>query len=207
MLFGWRVAVSAWGRSNDVLDQQRRVSATLDLLGKQMMEMVPYVPWVREGSLEVFFQGDPQTARFLSRYSLANRAGSGLYLIEYQIADEVDGTKQLLLNEIPVRNTTDLGKLRAGAEQDLAGPVRRFASFVRGENTRVLLRGASEMRLEYFRPTTASGAGAWEEQWIPRGDELPRGIAVRLRDPSENNRLSPVSVVAEIPSFTRRQQP
>ena len=207
MLFGFRIAASAWGRSNDVLEEQRRVSATLDLLGKQMAEMTPYAPWVREGSQDVFFQGEPQAVRFLSRYSLVSRAGSGLYLIEYQVADAADGTKQLLLNEVRVRNATDLGRLRIGAEQTEAGPVQRFAPFERHESTRVLLQGVGEMRLEYYRPATGAEPGAWGEQWVARRDELPRGMAVRLRVPSEETRRAPLSVVAQIPSFTRRQQP
>ncbi len=206
MLFSWRVAAATWGRSNQVLEGQRRVSATLDLIGKQMAGMTPVAPWVREGSQDVFFQGEPQTARFLTRYSLAGRAGSGLYLIEYQVADGAGGTKQLLLNEVPVRNAADLGRLRIGVEPSAAGPIERFAPFERSEHTRVLFGGVGEMRLEYYRPASGAEPGAWVEQWTARRDELPRGMAVRLRAPSEANRLEPVSVVAEIPSFTRRQQ-
>jgi hypothetical protein len=155
----------------------------------------------------VFFQGEAQTARFLSRYSLAGRAGSGLYLIEYQVADGADGTKQLLLNEVPVRNAMDQGRLRVGAEQTEAGPVQRFAPFERRESTRALLEGMGEIRLEYYRPATGADSGGWVGQWVARRDELPRGMAVRLRAPGQGDRLAPVSVAAEVPSFTRRQQP
>jgi prepilin-type N-terminal cleavage/methylation domain-containing protein len=206
ILFGWRIAANAWGRASELVEEQRRVAATHELLQEQMAAMVPYSPWVRQGRQDVFFQGEPQTARFLSRYSLENRSGSGLYLVEYQMAETLDGTCQLLFNEIPLRNPEEAGALFTSAEESPAGPILRFSPVERTAKTRVLLERLAQCRMEYYRPAESQQPGRWTEQWISRGTELPRGMAIRIESRAEPNELRPVSVVAGITNYTRAQR-
>jgi len=214
ILFGWRIAANAWGRASELVEEQRRVAATDQVLQEQMAAMVPYSPWTRQGMQDVFFQGEPRTARFLSRYSLENRAGSGFYLIEYQIAEEMDGTCELLLNEVSLRNPGEAGGLFISADQSPAGPILRFQPVERTAKTRVLLEGLEECRMQYYRPGQSPEPGAWVEQWTSRGVELPRGMAIRIASRAEANepvrqaqsKLRPVSAVAEIVNYARSQR-
>jgi len=214
ILFGWRIAANAWGRASELVEEQRRVAATHQVLQEQMAAMVPYSPWTRQGMQDVFFQGEPQTARFLSRYSLENRAGSGLYLIEYEIAEQMDGTCQLLMNEAPLRNPDEAGGVFASVEQSAAGPILRFVPVERTAKTRVLLEGLEECRLEYYRPAGPQEPGAWVEQWTSRGVELPRCMAIRIAPRAASNepvrqaqgKLRPVSVIADITNYARGQR-
>jgi prepilin-type N-terminal cleavage/methylation domain-containing protein len=201
VLFGWRIAAGAWGKANQLVEAQRRAAATQQLLEAQMAEMVPYAPWQRQGMGDVFFQGERQTARFLSRYSLANRARSGLYRIEYQIVTTGDGSQQLLMNELPERNPDASGLLLTGSEQKPEGAVLHFAPFERTPQTRVLLEGLKEAGFEYYRAAGPWGAAGWVSDWASRGNELPRAMAIRVAPGPAEGALQSVSVVARIENF------
>ncbi|MGH9783208.1 MAG: PulJ/GspJ family protein, partial [Terriglobia bacterium] len=95
-LFAWRVGVSAWEKAGTQLEKGRHVLSAHQLLQEQIASMVPYEAWTQQGARAVFFQGEGQTARFVSRTSLAHRAASGLFLIEYHVTEADGGTKQLL---------------------------------------------------------------------------------------------------------------
>ncbi|MBI2819130.1 MAG: type II secretion system protein [Acidobacteria bacterium] len=202
ILFGWRIAAGAWGRANELVEEQRRVAAIHQVLATQMAEMTPVSPWLRHGNATVFFQGEQQTARFLSRYSLGSRSRSGLFRIEYQIVDGNDGTQQLLLNEIPVGNTNDLGALRTGSEQSPAGVLLRFAPFERTARTRLLFQELTEAHFEYYRPTGSSGPGGWVSEWRGQGNELPRAMAIRFNTRPVPNRLHTATIIVGIENFS-----
>ena len=203
ILFSWRVAVSAWGRANQLVEEQRRVAAIHQVLAMQMADMTPVTPWGRQGNAAVFFQGERQTARFLSRYSLVNRSRSGLYRIEYQISEGNDGIQRLLLNEIPVRNTDDLRELLTASEQGPEGVLRRFAPFEETGETRRMLEEITEAHFEYYRPAGPLGPGGWVSEWRPQGNELPRAMAIRFGTRPVPNRLQPAEIVASIENFSR----
>ena len=205
ILVSWRVASSAWQRANVRVREQGKVTATHQLLEEQMASMVPYGVRSTQGLPEMFFQGEPQAARFISRYSMAGRSRSGLYLIEYQVRRQADGTWQLLMNEFPVMASEQLGGLVVGAEAVPEGRVIRFLPVERGPHTRVLLEGLRECRLEYYRPARFAEPGGWTDQWVDLNQELPRGMAIRASAGSESGGLRPVSIVAAIRDVARRR--
>lgn len=206
ILFGWRIAAGAWGRANELVEEQRRVAAIQQLLATQMAEMTPVTPWRRQGNATVFFQGERQTARFLSRYSLGSRSRSGLFRVEYRIADGNDGTQQLVLKEIPVSNPNELGVLRIGSEPGPEGVLLRFAPFERTARTRVLLEELTEAHFEYYRPTRSLGPGGWVSEWRAQGNELPRAMAIRFNTRPVPNRLQPATIIAAIETFSSVRQ-
>ena len=201
ILFGWRVASSAWQRANDRLTQDRKVLATHHLLQEQMASMVPYRTRTLQGPQVSLFQGEPQAARFLSRYSLTSRSRSGLYRIEYQVAEQQGGTKQLLLNEFPVTGEEELSALITGAEAGPRGIILRFVPFERGPQTVVLLENLEECSFAYYssRPPEP---GAWRDQWTSFNEELPRGMTIRAVSSVESSGLRPVSITAAIRDFS-----
>jgi prepilin-type N-terminal cleavage/methylation domain-containing protein len=201
VLFGWRIAAGAWGKADRLIDQQRRAAATQTLLEAQMAAMVPYAPWLSKGMGDVFFQGERQTARFLSRYSLESRARSGLYRIEYQILKAADGTQQLAMNEVAQQNPDGAGALLLGTEQAADGTILRFAPFDRSAATRILLDGLKEARFEYYRPAGLSSPAGWVSEWTSRGPELPRAMAIRVTPASGAQASQLISVVASIEDF------
>ena len=206
VLFGWRIATSAWGKTSSRLEEERTVRSTHLLLQEQMASMAPQQAWSEGGLREFFFQGEPQAARFVSRYSLAHRAQTGLYLIEYQIAEQPDGTRQLLLNESPVNSNESLGKQIAGVEMVPGGRKLQFTAFEPGAQTVRLLQGLQEIRFEYYRAGAFSEPGAWTDQWLNFNNELPRAMAIRVVARAASRALEPVSIVAAIRDFARPPQ-
>ncbi|MBI2816746.1 MAG: prepilin-type N-terminal cleavage/methylation domain-containing protein [Acidobacteria bacterium] len=201
VLFGWRVAVSAWEKASSHLQKSRTVLATNHLLQEQMASMVPYRGIASTG-FHLFFQGEPLTARFLSRYSLTGRANSGLYRIEYQVVEAEDGTKQLLMNEVPVTSREELGALIQQADPASFSPQLRFAPFERGPRTVVLLAGVKDCRFEYYKAASALEAGTWVPEWLGTMNELPRAMAIRITPSDDPAGVAPASVVAAIRDFS-----
>lgn len=205
-LFAWRVGSSAWQRASKRLEKDRTVLAVHQLLEEQIASMVPYPAVSESGAREVFFQGEPGTARFVSRYSLAHRSTSGLYLIEYHVVEQPEGTKQLLLNESPVWGSQELGTLLGTAENTPQGSVRKFLPFARGPQTIVLLDGLQECRLEYYRIPGPNQPGTWTDQWTVRSEEAPQAMRIHARAPADPGELRPVTIVATVRNFSRRRE-
>ena len=204
VLFGWRIAAGAWGKADRFIEDQRRAAATQTLLEQQMAGMAPYAPWLSKGMPDVFFQGDGKTARFLSRYSLENRARSGLYRIEYQILRSSDGTEQLAMNEIAQSNPDDAGALLTGTEKTAdGGTFLHFAPVGQSRTTRVLLDGLKDVSFEYYRPAGPSNPAGWVSTWTSRGGELPRAMAIRIASGSADAPSGQlISVIASIEDFS-----
>ncbi len=177
VLFGWRIAASAWQKASVSLDQSRGVLAASRLLQEQMASMLPYNAKTSQGALQLFFEGDPKTARFISRYSVSDRASSGLYRVEYHVEQNSDGTAKLLLNEFPINSREELGAVITGTENTDAGPVLRFVEFNPGPQTITVLDHLKECYFEYYR--LATPAPEWKQQWVMNG-ELPKAMAIRI---------------------------
>jgi hypothetical protein len=204
--FGWRIASSAWQKASIHLERSRTVLETERLLQEQMASMVPYRVPLPAGGSELFFEGEPQAARFLSRYSLAGRASSGLYRIEYQIADGTNGAKELLMNEFPVTSREELGGLFAGTDDSSGVAIRRFVPFERGPQTVVLLAGLTECHFEYYSPPLPTEPRSWSSQWTSSNGDLPRGMAIRVETPADTGNVQMVSVVASVRNYSLRRQ-
>lgn len=205
-LFAWRVGSSAWQKASERMEKDRTVLAVHQLLEEQIASMVPYQALTEGGAREMFFQGEPGTARFVSRYSLAHRATSGLYLIEYQVTEQKDGTKQLLLNESPVWGNQELGTLLASAQNRPEGLVRKYLPFKHGPQTVVLLEGLQECRFEYFRIPGANQPGTWTDQWTVRNDEVPPAMRIEVTSAAGSGELKPATIVAAVRHFSRRRE-
>jgi prepilin-type N-terminal cleavage/methylation domain-containing protein len=204
VLFGWRIASSAWQKANTHLERSRMVLAANQLLQDQMSSMLPYRARTADGVPMPFFQGDAKSAQFITRYSIHGRASSGLYRVEYQIVEENDSSK-LLLNEAPVRSREELGSLISGVEEVPGGMILKLAAFERGGETVTLLDGVKECRFEYYDPVAPSAGGGWKETWIKTSLELPHGMAIRLVNKAPSSDVEPASIVATIPDYTARR--
>ena len=202
ILFGWRIAISAWQKASDHLERSRTVLEANQLLERQIASMLPYRTSTVKAGQVLFFQGEPRTARFLSRYSLTGRSSSGLYRIEYQIADMTAGGKELLMNEFPVQSDQELASLFSLPDPASTVKMLQFVSFERGPQTVVLLTGLQDCRFEYFKPAFANEAAHWTDQWAGPSTELPRAMAIRVALPESPSELQPSSVVAEIRNFS-----
>jgi hypothetical protein len=198
ILFSWRIAAGAWQKASSHLERSRTVLAVNQLLEEQMSSMLPYRVLNSDGIPELFFQGEAQTTRFLSSYSMAGRTASGLYRIEYQVVDGPNGAKQLLMNEYTVQSREELASLMSAPDPALKEQLFRFAPFERTPQTFTLIESLKDCRFEYYKPPVPPDPGSWVSRWISLRGELPGGMAIRMVAPADTADLKPVSVVAAI---------
>lgn len=206
-LFAWRASVSGWEKANVELERNRTVLAVHELLTEQIASMAPYQAQIERGGQVMFFEGEAETARFVSRYSLRDRAASGLYLVEYHIAEQKDGTRQLLFQEEPLRGGEELAARIAGLDTESGAPRVLFRPFEAGAAALVLLKGLAECRFEYYQAATPNQQGAWTNGWKGSFDELPQAVRLIAMKQSEASDLEPVAITAVVRNYARRQQP
>ena len=204
-LFAWRVGVSGWEKASTQLEHDQTVLAVHELLTRQIASMTPYQAPSERGGQVMFFQGEAETARFVSRHSLRERAASGLYLVEYHVTEQADGTRQLVLQEKPVAGTEELAARVAGIEAE-SGVMRvRFQPFARGSEAVVLLEGLRECRLEYYQGPTPGRPGAWTSEWIGNANEVPTAMRIRATGREDSGDLEPVTITVMVRNHARRQ--
>lgn len=207
IVFGWRIAASSWERADEHLQRSRTVLEANRVLEEQLASMLPYQAMTEATGPEWFFQGEPRSMRFVSRYSLSERAASGLYRIEYEIVEQSDGTRQLLMNESPIRSRDELGALITGSEMSEEGRTLTFVPFARTSNSMVLMDGLQDVRFEYFQPPRGEAWGRWRQRWSPAGGELPTSVAIRVVNSNGGGDVTPVSVVASVRHFSSAPYP
>ncbi len=205
-LLAWRVSISGWERARVQLERGGAVLAVHQLLTEQIASMTPYQTTVARVGRVLFFQGEAETVRFVSRYSLTARAASGLYLVEYHAVEQRGGTWQLLLQEKPLKGYEELSAMIVGREQESGVLRTRFRPFEQGEAAVVLLEGLEECRFEYYRRAVPGVPGGWTSEWSGAGNELPTAMRVRATAREEAGILKPVVVTAAVRNYALRQR-
>jgi prepilin-type N-terminal cleavage/methylation domain-containing protein len=205
-LIAWRVSVSAWERAEARLEHDRGVLAVHQLVAEQIASMTPYQVQLQQRGRLLFFQGEPETARFVSRYSLTHRAASGLYMVEYHVVEQrngsLEGAKQLLLQETPLSWTGQVAATVAGIDNESGILRMRFVPFEAGPAIVVLAEGLAECRFEYYIPAANRQPGGWVDRVAELGSELPRAIRIQMAA-RESANLEPVTIAATIRNFAR----
>ncbi len=206
LLFGLRIAASAWHKGNSRLAEGRQVIAAADLFAEQIANARPrVVEWgPRDRAVRFFyFEGTHDRLRFVTATSLAGRSRSGLWLAEYSFRPDDRGRAKLVYNEWPFREDADA----AQTIQDIAmDPARnrlavRFIAPASTPQTRELYRDLEDCGFEYL--ILRSGEEPrWEPQWEVDRPLLPPAVAVRFRA-REGRGIAPVAMVA---SFNVREE-
>jgi prepilin-type N-terminal cleavage/methylation domain-containing protein len=105
MLFAMRVGLTAMGRTNARVIDNRRVLGVERILTQQIAGFVPAAGFCgataqTQGSPFVFFQGDAQTMRFISTYSLQEASRGYPQILEFQVIPGENGAGvRLIVNE------------------------------------------------------------------------------------------------------------
>jgi prepilin-type N-terminal cleavage/methylation domain-containing protein len=205
-LFAWRAGVSGWEKASVRLEHDRTVLAVHELLTEQIASMTPYVAPMERGGRVMFFQGEADTARFVSRHSLTHRAASGLYLVEYHVTEQENATRQLLIQEEPLWGPGELTARVIGIDTE-SGVMRvRFQPFERGPEAAVLLEGLRECRFEYYERGTPASPGTWTSEWSGNPNEVPSAMRIHAIAAEDSGDLKPVTITAKVQNYASRQQ-
>jgi hypothetical protein len=182
------------------------------ILESQIAGMVPVKAtcMVPEGPRPemLFFQGEPQSMRFISTYSLAGAWRGMTEILEYQVIPGEDNRGvRLVVNELPYYGPQAAGSLCMGRVPDpvLGGLVPLFRPIQTGPQSFVLADKLAACRFRYLGPRQQGAPPGvwlpepdlWRDRWTL--DSWPLGIRVELAPLEDNpSRLRPMTVTAPV---------
>ena len=197
MLIAMRVGLSAMAKANARLIDDRRVAGAQRILEQEIAGFMPVkalcggMDTQAPKSSILFFQGEPQSMRFVSTYSL-QQAWRGLpQILEFLVIPREDGKGvRLVVNEHVYS-----GPMSAGAF--CMGPAR-FIPIQPGSGSFVLADNLSFCRFTYLAPAIPPVLTA---QWVPNWmlTRWPLGVRVEMAPfLDEAARLRPVTITQRI---------
>ncbi len=202
MLMAIRVGLNAMGKANAKLLANRRALGVQRILEQQVAGFVPVIADCRTGpeapaSRQPFFQGEPQSMRFVSTYSLEEAARGYPRILEFQvIPGEENRGVRLVVNEFLYSGSSSAGLSCLGLMPDpVSGvPALRFRPIETGPRSFVLadkLAFCNFLYQEIMPPPLL-------ERWTPRAVKPPWPPAVRI----EMAPLEPDPSRVQVVSFT-----
>jgi prepilin-type N-terminal cleavage/methylation domain-containing protein len=180
MLIAMRVGLNAMERTNDNLTANRKRAGAQAILEQQVAAFMPVMgdclPSMSGPPMTIrFFQGEPQSMRFISMYSLEEAHRGAPRLLELQVipGDQGQGLR-LIVNEHPYawpRSTLGfcLGLL----------PDPRFPPIVPGPRSFVLADRLHGCRFAYQERLPEPALARWLPRWI-RQDDWPNAIRIDM---------------------------
>jgi hypothetical protein len=176
ILMALRVGINAMDHADNRLMHNRRVMAVERILEAQVSDIVPAMTPCQpqnsedQGQTIAFFQGDPQTLRFISTYSL-NDSSRGLpQLLEYQVIPGEHGEGvRLVVNENLYSGPLSARFFCSGTRTDdtTGAEVPVFPPVRIGPGSFVIADKLSACHFEYLQPDKDSRTkpSIWVPHW------------------------------------------
>ncbi|MCL5746321.1 MAG: prepilin-type N-terminal cleavage/methylation domain-containing protein [Acidobacteria bacterium] len=205
MLVAMRVALNALGRADQKLMDNRRVVGAQRVLESEISGFMPVMamcgPAPDAPKMRMpFFQGEPQSMRFVSSYSLQGAWRGAPQILEFQVIPGHEGKGvRLIVNEHLYTGPVGAGAFCLGAAPDpvLGMAVPRFPPIISGPQSFVIADRLASCRFVYLEPAIGPLPPQWRPNWIL----MKWPLAVRIEmvpledDPS---RLRPVSITVNL---------
>jgi len=203
MVLTLRVALSAMTRTDSKLMANRRVASVERILNEEISGIIPVtancVASGRPSGQLMFFQGEAQSMRLASTYSLHQGARGTPMILEFQvIPGENNEGVRLVVNEQWYTGPRGAGALCSGMSRDpITGiPGPSFVPIQIGGNSFVL-----SDRLAYchfsFRQTRSRLQPIWLEHWV--APVFPDAVRIEMAPlQPELGRLQPVTLTVPI---------
>lgn len=195
MLYAFRIGLMAYAKTQSHLMDNRRVAGAQRVLMQELQNMVPVVaPCGGDGPKMPFFQGESQSMRMVSTFSLQGASRGLAQILEIFVGPGADGQGvRLMVNEIPYAGPRAAGRLCTGPGH--------FAGISASDKSFVLADKLAFVRFTYLKvPLDVSPERVWLPQFLGIvGGTWPRAVRIEMApyqvDPS---RLQPISVTALI---------
>jgi general secretion pathway protein J len=206
MLATIRMGFDALHRTNSRLMENRRVAGAARVLEQQLGGFMPVKALCSAASGAplapfVFFEGQPQSMRLVSTYSLQEAWRGQPRILELQVipGDEGRGVR-LIVNEIPYTGPLSAGQSCLGMAPDRVSGVTvpQFRPIQASAQSFVLADKLAWCRFSYLEPGQPPQVEHWRTDWVlPR---WPMGLRLEMA-PLEDNpaRLRPLTITTNIP--------
>jgi hypothetical protein len=161
------MGAGSWQDARSHLTLDRRIATANEILYAELEGLVPLAARGGAVSRAAFFQGEPQSMRFVSGYSLTEGRRGGLRIVELQVSETSRGLR-ILLNELPYAGPGALGSMISGVEHDaLSGAPRLvFAPIVPRATSLIIADELEACRFSYLQlPRTRFEPALWIPQW------------------------------------------
>jgi hypothetical protein len=205
MLATIRMGFDGLHKTDSRLMENRRVAGAQRLLEQQLGGFIPVsAPCAgAEGSSTpfAFFEGQPQSMRLVSAYSLQEAWRGQPRILELQVipGDEGQGVR-LIVNEFPYTGPLSAGQFCLGMGLDPASGVGmpQFGPIQASTQSFVLADKLAMCRFSYLEPAKAPDVDHWRPDWIlPR---WPMGLRIEMAPMEDNpSRLRPLTITTAIP--------
>jgi general secretion pathway protein J len=202
MLFAMRVGLNAWGTANERLMSNRRAAGAHRVFESQIAGLMPVFTFCQGApgaprSKSIFFQGEPQSMRFVSAFSLEEAWRGAPRILEFQVMAREGGGVRLIVNELPYTGPEAGLPVCLGMAADPVSGMRvRFAPVEAGPRSFVLADRLEYCRFSYLEPGRTPGAVEWRPDWA--GRTWPLGVRVELASTDAASDLRPVSFAAPV---------
>ncbi len=194
LMMAMHVGLNAMGKSQDRLMHNRRVTGTERVIEEEVAGLMPVAapclgnnPDAPAPAKITFFEGQPQSMRFVSTFSL-NEGGRGMpRILEYQVIPGEQEGVRLVLNERVYGGPMAAGVLCMGMAPNMVGQqMPNFRPIETGPGSFVLADKLAGCQFSYRAPAVpgkpARWMSVWTEQKLP--DEIHIEMAPLQTDPS-----------------------
>jgi hypothetical protein len=199
-----RVALSGMNKSDSKLMANRRVSSIERILDQEVEGIMPVTAQCQPqpgviGSTLLFFQGERQSMRLASTYSLQQGERGVPMILEYQVIPGEEGQGvRLIVNEHWYTGPRGAGLFCIGmgvGPDSLPGPI--FAPIGIGPNSFVLADKLAYCRFSFRDPRTLPLSPVWVPHWVK--PVLPNAIRIEMAPLAPDaGRLVPVTLTIPV---------
>lgn len=200
-----RVAMSGMNKSDSKLMANRRVASVERILDQEIEGVMPVTancqaqPGV-SGTTLMFFQGESQSMRLASTYSLQQGQRGLPMILEYQVipGQDYQGVR-LIVNEHWYTGPLGAGLYCIGiaASPDGGPPGPRFAPISVGPQSFVLIDKLAYCRFSFRDPRGPGEKPIWVQRWTK--PVLPNAIRIELAPLApDQGRLQPVTLTIPV---------
>jgi prepilin-type N-terminal cleavage/methylation domain-containing protein len=205
MLFAMRISFTSLGKANDRMIANRRVTGAQRVLEQEIAGLIPVAALTPAGAdgqagLKLpFFQGESQSMRFVSTYSLRGAARGVPQILEFQVVPGGEsGGVRLIVNEWPYTGSLSAGAMITGrATIGGLGLMTTFRPIEAGPGSFVLADKLASCRFFYQEPLPKPDYQRWDEIWIKL--QWPTSIRIEMQPlSSEPGQLKMTTVTAPV---------
>jgi general secretion pathway protein J len=195
LLLAMRIGLNTYGKTQNALMTNRRVAGAQRILEAEMEGMVPVLAPCGAGpggggARTPFFQGEPQTIRLVSTFSLEEGWRGRPQILEIFVVPGDSGDFRLVVNETPYLHPIQAGSLCTGEH--------RYLPVSAGPRSFVLADKLASCRFLYLdQPENRSQPPVWTP--VFEGKSWPLAVRIQMAPQVPDfSRLQPVTVTAPL---------
>jgi len=209
VLFGFRIGLNAMDRSNARMIANRRVLGVERVITQQIAGFIPVKadcftnPQSPPARLP-FFQGEANTMRFVSSYSLDEASRGYPRILEYQVIPGEDGAGvRLVVNEFWYTGPLSAGGSCAGVIHDptIGAPRMIFRPVQVGPTSFVLADKLAQCAFFFKEERELPQPDIWVQSWVR--PKPPRAIRIEMTPLSTDPSRLEVPVIVAPMRITR----